>query len=112
MPEELPRIDVGALVDAASGGNSGLARLRTTTNAIETGRKLAGFSCTERALDRQRPLSELAAEFGLSLNEARMAIRLFVANEKGLVNPLVPLSQAEREAGIRDYFGNIVEDFR
>lgn len=90
----------------------GLVKLGTVANAIEVGRKLASFSITERAFDRQRPLMELAAEFDLTMSEAKMAIRLFIANEKGLVDPTRPLSQAERDAGIRDYFGNICQDFK
>ncbi len=86
--------------------------LMATSAAIDLGRKLAGFSTTERALDRQRPLTDLALEFDLTLAQARMCIRLFVASEKNMVNADRPLREAERDAGIRDYFGNLCGDFK
>lgn len=92
--------------------NEGLARLMTAARAIELGRKLCDDPRTLLLLNGDSPITAFAAELGLTLNEARMCIRLFIKDEKGAITKGASIKTAEVEAGIRDHHGNIVKDFR
>ncbi|MBS0188429.1 MAG: hypothetical protein JSS51_10185 [Planctomycetes bacterium] len=92
--------------------NAGLRRLLTAARAIHLGRTLCDEQLHIAKIDAKRPLTELAAEHGLTLNEARMRIRLFIASERGHISAGATLSDAERQAGIRDTFDNVISEFR
>jgi hypothetical protein len=111
-PEALAKLPVRPVGGVGGTTQDGLARLLTAMNAIEYGQRLCDERLQISKLDKPKPLSELCATFGITLNEGRMCIRLFIASEhKGAVVP-TDIRDAEIWAGIRGADGRIVEDFR
>lgn len=97
---------------AVSDPNAGLRRLKTVMRAIEIGKKLCDEQLQKSVLHAKRPLTELAASFGLTLSEARMCVRVFLLDERGEITKGADIERAERDAGIRDEFGFVREEFR
>lgn len=90
----------------------GLRRVGTVARVIELGRKLCDERLQISVLHAKRPMTELAAQFELTLSEARMCVRVFLLDERGQITKGAPLEWVEREAGIRDTFGLVREEFR